>query len=152
RSSGVAGRQYTNLRSDDRVKATVPSAVVIRDLRFRYRRRGPYALRLDGLLVFNRPGLTAILCESGWGKTTLLKILTGQLRRYEGSIEVIGVQLESLRSDRLRQSYLRNVGVVPQSLLLFDEWSVERNVDQSLKDAGIKDPVERTGRVQRALR
>ncbi|NOQ69353.1 MAG: ATP-binding cassette domain-containing protein, partial [Gammaproteobacteria bacterium] len=69
--------------------------VKIRDLHFS---RGDRKI-FDGLsLDIPRQGVTAIMGPSGTGKTTLLKLIGGQLTPDQGSIEVDGLNVHQLSS------------------------------------------------------
>ena len=71
--------------------------------------------------------LVGLLGRSGAGKTTLLRLLNGTLRCDTGSLEVLGVDVGSLRSRQLR-SYRHQVGVVYQQHGLVPSLSVLHNV------------------------
>ena len=67
--------------------------VQIRDLRFA---RGDRMI-FDGVDLDIAPGgVTAIMGPSGTGKTTLLKLIGGQLRPSSGSIRVFGEEVTTL--------------------------------------------------------
>ena len=67
--------------------------VKIRDLHFSRGHRKIF----DGLSMdIPRRGITAIMGPSGTGKTTLLKIIGGQLRPDQGSVEVDGLDVHKL--------------------------------------------------------
>ena len=82
----------------------------------------------DGVsLAVPRGRITAIMGPSGTGKTTLLKLIGGQLRPDSGSIRVNGHDVPSLkRKDlyRLRE----DIGMLFQSGALFTDLSVFENV------------------------
>lgn len=82
----------------------------------------------DGVsLAVPRGRITAIMGPSGTGKTTLLKLIGGQLRPDSGSIRVKGHDVPSLkRRDlyRLRE----DIGMLFQSGALFTDLSVFENV------------------------
>ncbi len=87
---------------------------------------GAIGLRNVDLQV-RRGELVGLLGRSGAGKTTLLRLLNGTLRCDSGSLEVMGVDVASLRSRRLR-AYRHQVGVVYQQHGLVPTLSVLHNV------------------------
>ncbi len=72
------------------------------------------------------PGMYALVGEVGSGKTTVLKMLTGQLPCTEGRILYNGTDLNELSEDYL----ISETGYVPQESVLFSE-SVGDNVKLS---------------------
>ncbi len=69
--------------------------VKIRNLHFS---RGSNVI-FDGIdMDIPRKGVTAIMGPSGTGKTTLLKLIGGQLRPDSGSIEVDGQNVHRLKT------------------------------------------------------
>ncbi|MGM0569678.1 ATP-binding cassette domain-containing protein [Marinobacter sp.] len=82
----------------------------------------------DGVsLAIPRGRITAIMGPSGTGKTTLLKLIGGQLRPDSGSIRVNGLDVPSLKRKalyRLREG----MGMLFQSGALFTDLSVFENV------------------------
>ncbi|MEN8207699.1 MAG: ABC transporter ATP-binding protein [Candidatus Fermentibacteria bacterium] len=79
---------------------------------------------VSGLDVqLSSPGMFALVGEVGSGKTTVLKMLTGQLPCTEGKILYNGTDLKELSEDYL----VSETGYVPQESVLFSE-SVGENV------------------------
>jgi phospholipid/cholesterol/gamma-HCH transport system ATP-binding protein len=104
--------------------------VKIRGLRFL---RGERAI-FDGLdLDVPRGGITAIMGPSGTGKTTLLKLIGGQLRPDAGSIEVDGKQVHELSTTALYELRMR-MGMLFQSGALLTDMSVFDNVAFPLRE------------------
>jgi phospholipid/cholesterol/gamma-HCH transport system ATP-binding protein len=77
--------------------------------------------------------ITAIMGPSGTGKTTLLKLIGGQLRPDQGNVIVDGQDLQKLKSQQL---YLlrRKIGMLFQSSALFTHLSVFENVAFPLRE------------------
>lgn len=72
---------------------------------------------IDGISFKVPPGTkTAIVGESGGGKSTILKLLFRFYDIDEGSITVDGHDIRDLKLDSLR----RSIGVVPQDTVLFN--------------------------------
>ena len=98
--------------------------VQVRDLSFS---RGSRMI-FDGVdLDIRRGKVTAIMGPSGTGKTTLLKLIGGQLRPGKGSIEVDGQNVHKLRRSALFELRKR-MGMLFQSGALLTDISVFDNV------------------------
>ena len=65
--------------------------------------------------------------RSGSGKSTLLKTIYGQIKTFEGKIHVLDTTLNGLNYDKI-QLLRRKIGMVFQDILLFDEWTVGKNL------------------------
>lgn len=102
----------------------------IRDLVFRRGRR----TILDGVsLDIMRGSIVAFMGPSGVGKTTILRLISGQLRPDEGSIEIDG-QLISSMSDRELHKFRRNIGVLLQDGALFTDLTVFENIATPVRE------------------
>lgn len=102
----------------------------IRDLVFRRGRR----TILDGIsLEIPRGSIVAFMGPSGAGKTTILRLISGQLRPDEGTVEVNG-QLVSSMSDRDLQHFRRNFGVLLQDGALFTDLTVFENIATPVRE------------------
>ncbi len=85
-------------------------------------------LIFDGIdLDIRRGKVTAIMGPSGTGKTTLLKLIGGQLRPDQGTIEVDGQNIHALRRPALFELRKR-MGMLFQSGALLTDISVFDNV------------------------
>jgi phospholipid/cholesterol/gamma-HCH transport system ATP-binding protein len=80
-----------------------------------------------------RGGIVAIMGPSGAGKTTVLRLITGQLRPDSGSVEVNG-QLVSEMSTRQLHEYRKGVGVLLQNGALFTDLTVFENVATPVRE------------------
>ena len=104
--------------------------VKIRDLHFS---RGNHKI-FDGIsLDIPRRGVTAIMGPSGTGKTTLLKLIGGQLAPDQGSIEVDGQNVHQLSTRKLFELRKR-MGMLFQSGALLTDLSVFENVAYPLRE------------------
>ena len=80
-----------------------------------------------------RQGVTAIMGPSGTGKTTLLKLIGGQLRPDAGSIEVDGENVHQLKTAQL-YALRKRMGMLFQSGALLTDLSVFENVAYPLRE------------------
>ncbi len=64
---------------------------------------------------------------SGSGKSTLLKSMYGQIKPYEGTLTIGGLDMSKIKKGQLLQ-LRRNIGVIFQDYKLINEWTVEKNV------------------------
>jgi phospholipid/cholesterol/gamma-HCH transport system ATP-binding protein len=111
----------TGIRKQDMM---TDNLVEIRGLRFARGKRVIY----DGIdLDIPRGKITAIMGPSGTGKTTLLRLIGGQLKPGAGSIRFDGVSVPGLNRDELFQ-LRRRMGMLFQSGALFTDLSVFENV------------------------
>jgi phospholipid/cholesterol/gamma-HCH transport system ATP-binding protein len=103
---------------------TTEAFVEIRDVVFRRDQRVIY----DGLTAsVPREKITAIVGPSGTGKTTLLRLIGGQLKPESGHVCVDGLSVHSLKRSALFDLRKR-MGMLFQSGALFAELSVFENV------------------------
>ena len=103
---------------------TSEAFVEIRDVVFRRDQRVIY----DGLTAsVPREKITAIVGPSGTGKTTLLRLIGGQLKPESGHVCVDGLSVQSLKRSALFDLRKR-MGMLFQSGALFAELSVFENV------------------------
>jgi phospholipid/cholesterol/gamma-HCH transport system ATP-binding protein len=98
--------------------------VEINDLHFSY---GPHRILRGISLTIPRGQLVAILGTSGCGKTTLLRLIGGQLRPSEGFVKVSGRVIHELDDTGLYQAR-REIGMMFQMGGLFSDMSVFDNV------------------------
>lgn len=104
--------------------------VKIRDVHFS---RGSKMI-FDGVnMDIERGKVTAIMGPSGTGKTTLLKLIGGQLRPSKGTIEVDGKDVHKLKSKPLYQLRKR-MGMLFQSGALLTDIDVFENVAFPLRE------------------
>lgn len=80
-----------------------------------------------------RKGITAIMGPSGTGKTTLLKLIAGQLRPDEGVIEVDNNNVHKLKTSDL-YTLRKRMGMLFQSGALLTDLSVFENVAYPLRE------------------
>ena len=109
----------------------MPEPVVqIRDLRFAH---GEHLI-FDGVDLDIAPGkVTAIMGPSGTGKTTLLKIIGGQLCPLAGSVRVLGKEVPGLARQPLYQLRKR-MGMLFQTGALLTDINVFENVAYPIRE------------------
>ncbi len=104
--------------------------IKVRDVHFS---RGS-KLIFDGVdMDIQRGKVTAIMGPSGTGKTTLLKIIGGQLRPSQGSVEVDGSNIHAIRHKELYQ-LRKKMGMLFQSGALLTDITVFDNVAFPLRE------------------
>jgi len=104
--------------------------IKIRGLRFARDTRWIF----DGVDIdIPRGKITAIMGPSGTGKTTLLRLIGGQLKPHAGSIEVNGLNVPSLKTKPL-YSLRKNMGMLFQSGALLTDLNVFENVAFPLRE------------------
>jgi len=79
---------------------------------------------------------------SGSGKSTLLKSMYGQIKPYDGSLNIVGLDMKKIKRGQLLQ-LRRNIGVIFQDYKLINEWTVEKNVVLPLIITGYSLDVQR---------
>jgi phospholipid/cholesterol/gamma-HCH transport system ATP-binding protein len=82
---------------------------------------------------FARGTLTAIMGGSGSGKTTVLRLLTGQAKPWQGSVKVAGQEVSTMSMQSLYK-LRRNMGMLFQFGALFTDLNVFDNVAFPLRE------------------
>lgn len=104
--------------------------VKTRDLVFYH---GPRVI-LDGVDIdIPRGSVTTIMGPSGTGKTTLLRLIGGQLRPQRGTVEVDGLNVPTLRRNDL-YVLRKRMGMMFQTGALFTDLTVFDNVAFPLRE------------------
>ena len=118
--------------SDSLAAAAAPADVVVdvRNVHYGFGRRAIFS-GLD--IVARRGRITAIMGPSGTGKTTLLRLITGQIAPAQGSITVFGRDISSL-SQRELFGLRRRMGMLFQNGALLTDLSVFENVAFPLRE------------------
>jgi phospholipid/cholesterol/gamma-HCH transport system ATP-binding protein len=108
-----------------------PSIVEIRNVSYAVNGNRPVFAGLD--MDIPRGRITAVMGPSGTGKTTLLRLITGQVHADTGSIVVAG---EELRGMRRADLYVlrRRMGMLFQNGALLTDLSVFENVAFPLRE------------------
>lgn len=103
---------------------TAPALIEIQNLSFK---RGDRVIYDDVNLSIRRGQITAIMGPSGTGKTTLLRLIGGQLSPDQGQILLDGHNIASMSRQELFKARAR-MGMLFQSGALFTDMSVFENV------------------------
>jgi phospholipid/cholesterol/gamma-HCH transport system ATP-binding protein len=101
------------------------------DVSFGYDRRRPVLRGID--MTIPRGKLVAIMGGSGCGKTTILRLIGGQLRPQRGSITVAGQDVLALDREALF-ALRRKIGMLFQFGALFTDMSVFENIAFPLRE------------------
>jgi phospholipid/cholesterol/gamma-HCH transport system ATP-binding protein len=107
-----------------------PNFIQIQDLSFAHGKR----IIFDKINIhIPRGKITAIMGPSGTGKTTLLKLISAQLKPLSGTVLVDGSNIHTLSRQDLYQMR-RRIGVLFQSGALFTNLNVYENVAFPLRE------------------
>jgi phospholipid/cholesterol/gamma-HCH transport system ATP-binding protein len=119
--------------SETAVVPTCPTeiAVALRGVVFGYDRRRPVLKGVD--MQIPRGKVVAIMGGSGCGKTTILRLIGGQLRPQAGEVVVAGREVPKLTRDELF-ALRRRIGMLFQFGALFTDMSVFENVAFPLRE------------------
>ena len=90
---------------------------------------------IDANLEIHEGEFVFITGETGSGKSTLLKMIMRQLRATEGSIEVLGYDLNRIRHSKISK-FRRNIGIVFQDFRLLEDRTVYENVEFAMQVVG----------------
>ena len=100
------------------------AVIEVRDVRYAVGGRAIF----DGLDITARRGrITAIMGPSGTGKTTLLKLITGQIHAQRGDIRVFGDDIATMSNKELF-ALRRRMGMLFQNGALLTDMDVYENV------------------------
>jgi len=121
--------------------AAVPNAIELTDVTFGYDRRRPVLTGIN--LAIPRGRVVAIMGGSGCGKTTILRLIGGQLKPQTGVVRVGGRSVADMSRDdlfRLR----RKIGMLFQFGALFTDMTVFENVAFPMREhTDLPDPLIR---------
>lgn len=104
--------------------------IEIRDVSFSYDQR-PILKNIN--LVVPRGKVVSIMGGSGCGKTTLLRLIGGQLKPSSGSVMVDGQAVEKLNNDELL-NLRRKMGMLFQQGALFTDLDVYENIAFQMRE------------------
>ena len=113
-----------------KMNSAVPNLVEIRNLHFAY---GDRSILSDLNMDFPRGKVVAVMGGSGCGKTTVLRLVGGQIRPQQGSVNVAGEVVHKLDTDGLYR-LRRKMGMLFQFGALFTDLTVFENVAFPLRE------------------
>ncbi|HXR56763.1 MAG TPA: ABC transporter ATP-binding protein [Casimicrobiaceae bacterium] len=115
------------------VSPTCPTEIAVRltGVTFGYDRARPVLRGID--MTVPRGRLVAIMGGSGCGKTTILRLIGGQLRAQAGTVTVAGEDVGALDRDALF-ALRRKIGMLFQFGALFTDMSVFENIAFPLRE------------------
>ena len=87
----------------------------------------------DVSMDIERGSIVAIMGPSGVGKTTILRLISGQLQPRRGKIEVNGYEISAL-SHRQLYECRKDIGVLLQNGALFTDLTVFENIATPLRE------------------
>lgn len=96
----------------------------------------------NATLEFERTGLVALLGPSGCGKTTLLNVIGGLDKVYNGQITINNQRITKRRVKKVDEIRCLSIGYIFQNYNLLDNLTVFENVAIVLKMIGIKNQKE----------
>lgn len=96
-------------------------------------RRGNKVILDNVSMDIKRGSIVAVMGPSGVGKTTILRLITGQLQPDQGSVEVNG-RLVSSMSRRELYDCRKDIGVLLQNGALFTDLTVFENIATPLRE------------------
>ena len=112
------------------MNSAVPNLVEIRNLHFAY---GDRSILSNLNMDFPRGKVIAVMGGSGCGKTTVLRLIGGQIRPQQGAVSVAGEVVHQLDTDGLYR-LRRKMGMLFQFGALFTDLSVFENVAFPLRE------------------
>ncbi|PIS05214.1 MAG: cell division ATP-binding protein FtsE [Candidatus Buchananbacteria bacterium CG10_big_fil_rev_8_21_14_0_10_42_9] len=96
----------------------------------------PSTVALDTASFHVKPGeFVSIVGQSGSGKTTVIRLLTGEIRATRGRIEIGGWDITRIKKSAL-PILRRQIGVIFQDFKLLERKTVEENIAFALQVSG----------------
>lgn len=129
------------------LEPTFKNSIVIWDLSFAYDTSQPILMNVR--LTLHRGKKYAIVGKSGCGKTTLVKLLTGNYSTYDGNITYDDTSIRDLDVEKIQSM----ASVIHQNIYMFDD-SIRQNIclydtftendlSTALKTSGVEQFLER---------
>lgn len=137
----IFARKYQSMRHPQQPAHPGSPVAVLSDVQLRFGSRTV----LDGLsLTLKRGEIFALLGRNGTGKTTVMRLLTGQIRPSSGAVQAFG-------DDPGRDAEPRRLmSLVPQDIALYPRLTVRENLEVMAGMAGLRRG-EISGRVDEAM-
>ncbi len=138
---------YSDTSFEGILEPSFKAGIEIKDLYFSYEEDRPILKNVN--LTLHKGKKYAIVGKSGCGKTTLVKVLTGNYSFYTGSITYDGTSLRDLDIEKIHNM----ASVIHQNIYMFDD-SIRQNIclyddfegiglEAALKTSGVSEFVER---------
>jgi ABC-type ATPase involved in cell division len=109
---------------------------------------------LDGFnLHVEKGNLCVLLGSGGSGKTTIFKLLTGEIKPERGEAKIGGIDVTSLKGSKLAK-FRRSIGMISQNESLLDNRTVEEQIllpleidgmNAARRNAQVEETIERFG-------
>jgi putative ABC transport system ATP-binding protein len=116
----------------------IPPPLLARDLRKDYRMNGETVHALRGVSLRVEAGdYVAIAGPSGSGKSTLLQLLGGIDTPTAGTVELLGIGLDTLSDRELTHLRLTRLGFIFQRFHLLPVLTARENVELPMAEAGV---------------
>ena len=113
--------KYTDTSFTGTQKPSFTDSIMVRNLSFSYKEDQPALTNTNLTLYKNKK--YAIVGQSGCGKTTLIKLLTGNYSSYSGSIIYDEMNLRNVNIEILQSMF----SVIHQNIYMFDD-SIQQNI------------------------
>lgn len=111
------------------------ASIICRNLSFTYKDNPDKEIINNANLTFTKGSFTALVGESGCGKSTIAAILMGRNKGYKGSISVGDIKLSDIElSDIAEESLMKNVTYISHQSFLF-KGTVKDNLIMAKNDA-----------------
>lgn len=111
------------------------ASIICRNLSFAYKDNPDKKIINNANLTFTKGSFTALVGESGCGKSTIAAILMGRNKGYKGSISVGDIKLSDIElSDIAEESLMKNVTYISHQSFLF-KGTVKDNLIMAKNDA-----------------
>lgn len=111
------------------------ASIICRNLSFAYKDNPDKEIINNANLTFTKGSFTALVGESGCGKSTIAAILMGRNKGYKGSISVGDIKLSDIElSDIAEESLMKNVTYISHQSFLF-KGTVKDNLIMAKNDA-----------------
>lgn len=112
--------------------------------------QGNHLVLSDVSFKINTGEFVYLIGQTGSGKSSILKILYGDLPLNQGKGEIAGHKLNGLRTKDI-PALRRDIGIVFQDFQLLSDRSVELNLDFVLRATGWKEKAKRIERIIEVL-
>lgn len=124
---------------------TQETALKLNHISFSYNKKKISQAICDFNLEVKKGSFTTLLGESGCGKTTLLRLISGFLTPDEGFIEIDGINQNKIAPDK------RHIGMVFQDYALFPHLTVKQNILYGIKNKNDNQTIQKLTQISQTL-